>query len=191
MPSIAPISGAPISALLDDEFGYGSYGVGAATLLTAALGFSASVGTAELAVTAAAMPGTNAVIHVTATGLSASVGQATLVVTATGSPVGSYPAFAQLTGTVPPLADDIKSDYATTGALRQRAMYPAAKRDFPLRHILTGAEIVELRQFYAINRTARFALIWQGTSYNVKFSKPIRETLDDGAWRVEVDLKEV
>ena len=63
---------------------------------------------------------------------------------------------------------------ATNGALRLRVMYPADKRSFEVRHLLTSAERDTLEAFYQAEKLANVAYTWpaDGVTYTVRFVAP-------------------
>lgn len=63
---------------------------------------------------------------------------------------------------------------ATNGALKLRMLYPADKRTFEVRHLLTTAERATLEAFYAAEKLADVAYTWpaDGATYTVRFVAP-------------------
>jgi hypothetical protein len=65
----------------------------------------------------------------------------------------------------------IDAERATNGLLRVRALYPADKTTFEVRHILTNAERDALWAFYLANKLLDVTFRWQGDgqTYTVRF----------------------
>lgn len=81
---------------------------------------------------------------------------------------------------------------ATNGALRVRVMYPADKRAFEVRHLLTSAERTTLETFYQAERLNDVTYTWpaDGAAYTVRFVAAPQYRRTGDRWEATVRLME-
>jgi hypothetical protein len=107
--------------------------------------------------------------------------------------VAAYPTYAQLEGSEKVPRDDIRTEYATDGTMKQRSFYTTIKSDFVVKHLLSPANAITYRAFYADNRTAANTFVWSGdaATYDVRFKGPYKEKWTEFGWQFEVELGEI
>ena len=78
-------------------------------------------------------------------------------------------------------------------ALRVRVMYPADKRAFEVRHLLTSAERSTLETFYGAEKLADVSYTWPAdrVTYTVRFVAPPQYRRVGDRWEATVRLLEV
>lgn len=95
--------------------------------------------------------------------------------------MASYPALPFTLQSQQELLDDLQTDRAVNGGIRQRAFYTAVKLRLVLNHQLGSAEYATLSAFYAAWRAGTspfsaarqtFSVTWRGASYAMTFAAP-------------------
>lgn len=88
--------------------------------------------------------------------------------------MANYPtssAMPQVLGSSEEWLDDLTVDQAVGGGARVRAMYPAKKRRFIVKHWCSAADRATLQTFYDTNRLLTFTFTWavDAANYTVLF----------------------
>lgn len=109
--------------------------------------------------------------------------------------MAAYPSYKQLIGTDEVIYDDVVTDRVANGTVKSRAMYPAIKRGFKVRHRLTADELSNattgFMKFYTDNRllAVTFTFAKDGQAYTCLFDGPPKlDHLSKGQTLVEVTL---
>lgn len=108
--------------------------------------------------------------------------------------MAAYPTYGQLLASEIDGDGGIVLDRAQDGTTRGRAFYPATKRAFTVRHLLSAAELVTLHTFYETNKLVTFSFAWTGPdsgTYTCFFAgRPKARALGPDAFEVEARLQE-
>ena len=107
--------------------------------------------------------------------------------------MAAYPSLAQLVGSTEEWVDDVEVDRAVGGSTKARSFFPAKKRRFTIKHVLTAADRSTLQTFYNTNRALAVTLTWTGDSqaYTCLFEQaPRLDYIGGGLAKVEVRLVE-
>ena len=84
--------------------------------------------------------------------------------------MASYPAFAQVIGSLLQPLDDLRLDEAVDGTVRGRSFYPTVTYRLTLVHRLTVSELATYKQFYKDHRTDDSVLVqWRVDCPNPAF----------------------
>ena len=107
--------------------------------------------------------------------------------------MATYPALLTLRDSTEERDGGVIPARATNGALRVRVMYPADKRAFEVRHLLTTAERSTLETFYGAEKLADVSYTWPAdrVTYTVRFVAPPQYRRVGDRWEATVRLLEL
>lgn len=85
--------------------------------------------------------------------------------------MAAYPSYPVTADSTAQAEAGLDAERATNGLLRVRALYPADKTSFDVRHILTQAQRDALAAFYTANKLLDVTFRWpgDGQTYTVRF----------------------
>jgi len=89
--------------------------------------------------------------------------------------------------------DDIVTDRTVNGSVKVRALYPAKKRRFILRHLFNATERASLQTFYDANRLLNITMVWpvDSVTYTCVFSKAPHMSHGSVLSDVDVELLQI